>query len=426
MTMVEPVFTELNTRRLGPARRYFLRRPRVMDVLLAALFGVPVLLVAIFSAESPVALGALAVAGAVALMWRRRYPVWTAGAIGVLATLAVAVTGMLNGYDLAIAFAIYAVAAARPVRITWLAFVALGLVTSGAVWLWQQPARGSDGSGLLLGPGDGGSLTDARISAITSLLIFSLAAIAIGSNVRNRRIHLAALVDRANRLAVERAHEANLAAAEERARIAREMHDVVAHSLSVMIALADGAGAALERSPDRARDAVIELSATGRAALADMRRVLGVLRDPAAPLGPQPGVPDLAELVEGFRGAGLPVRTTFAGAPLPADSGLQLAVFRIIQESLTNALRHSRGAGLVDVVLTNADGRVEITVTDDGGVGAVANGGVPAPRVAAASGGKGLIGMRERAAVYGGVVEAGPHAGGWRTHTALAWDGEQR
>jgi len=420
------VFTELNTRRLGPVRRYFLRRPVAIDLVVAGIFGVPAVLTALFGADGPRPVATLlAVVGAVVLMWRRRAPVWTAAAVGALGAVTLAATGTLNGYDLAIGFAIYAVAAARPPRTTWLTFLGLGLTTSGAVWLWQHPVPGPAGSGLFFGPSSGESLTDARISSITSLLILSLAAIAIGSNVRNRRLHLAALVDRANRLAVERDQQVQLAAAAERARIAREMHDVVAHSLSVMIALADGASAAVDRSPDRAREAITEVSATGRAALADMRRVLGVLRDPQAPLGPQPGVPDLAELIEGFRSAGLPVRTTFAGPALPSDPGLQLTVFRIVQESLTNVLRHARGASRVDLVVSYANGAVVITVTDDGG----AHAPTAAPRDDAEpsrGGGKGLIGMRERAAVYGGVIEAGPDGGGWRTHAVLAWDEEDR
>jgi signal transduction histidine kinase len=148
-----------------------------------------------------------------------------------------------------------------------------------------------------------------------------------------------------------------------------------------------------------------------------------VLRDPEAPLGPQPGVPELGELIEGFRTAGLPVRTTFAGAPLPSDPGLQLTVYRIIQESLTNSLRHARGPGRVDLVVSNGDGRVEITVTDDGGVRTPAT-AARETGTAVAGGGRGLIGMRERAAVYGGVITAGPFEGGWRTHAVLAWDEE--
>jgi signal transduction histidine kinase len=262
-------------------------------------------------------------------------------------------------------------------------------------------------------------------------VFLSLVAIAIGTSVRNRRLHVAALVDRANALAVEREQGAQLAAAAERARIAREMHDVVAHSLSVMIALADGAGAALDRAPDRAREALDELSGTGRAALADMRRVLGALRDPGAPtdpgapLDPQPGSLDLGRLVERFRTAGVPVRWTSTGPPLPPDAGLQLAVYRIVQESLTNVLRHAPGSARVEVVVASAPGRVDVTVTDAGSpAGGSGGAGGAAGTGSAAGSGRGLIGMRERAAVYGGRVEAGPHDGGWRVHAALTWDGE--
>ena len=416
------VFTELNTRRLGPVRRYFLRHPRVMDLVVASVFGVAAVLGAVFTPGLPrPASVVLAGVGAVALMWRRRAPLRTAGAIAVLGAVTLVVTGTLNVYDLAIAFVIYAVSAARPPRTAWLTLLALDLATSAAIWLWEHPVPLTGGPGFSVRSESGESLTDTRLSSITALVILTLAAIAIGSNVRNRRVHVAALVDRANRLTVERDQEVRLAAAAERARIAREMHDVVAHSLSVMVALADGAGAALDRSPERAREAVAELSTTGRAALADMRRVLGVLREPQAPLGPQPGAPDLTELIAGFRNAGLPVRTTFAGSPLPPDPGLQLTVFRIVQESLTNVLRHARGTGRVDLVLAYTGGRATITVTDDGGVRTLA------PRSSeGGGGGKGLIGMRERAAVYGGVIEAGPHDGGWRTHAVLTWDEVER
>jgi signal transduction histidine kinase len=261
-----------------------------------------------------------------------------------------------------------------------------------------------------------------RFSSVTSLAFLGLVAIAAGISVRNRRLHVTALVDRANALAVERDQGAQLAAAAERARIAREMHDVVAHSLSVMIALADGAGAAMERSPDRAREALEELSGTGRAALGDMRRVLGALRDPQAPLDPQPGSVDLDHLIDRFRTAGVPVRWTRTGPPLPPDAGLQLAVYRIVQEALTNVLRHAPGTGRVDVVMVSTDGHVEITVTDSGG--ALGRGGVAAGD--SAGSGRGLIGMRERAAVYGGRVQAGPHDAGWRVHAVLSWDEEER
>ncbi|NTW42187.1 MAG: hypothetical protein HGA44_20300 [Cellulomonadaceae bacterium] len=230
--------------------------------------------------------------------------------------------------------------------------------------------------------------------------------------MRNRRLHVAELVARGNALARDRDQQALLARAAERTRIAREMHDVVAHSLSVMIALADGAGAALDRAPDRSRAALDELSATGRTALADMRRVLGVLHEPDAPLQPQPGSDDLGELVERFRATGLPVRTAGLACPLPADTGLQLAVYRIVQESLTNALRYAPATALVDVTISRSPSSVEVVVTDTGaGALVVDQGGA----------GHGLVGMRERVEVYGGTVTAGPWRGGWRVHAVLPW-----
>ena len=415
----DQAFTELTARRLGPVRRYFVRHPVAMDLLVVAIFGLPAVLGALSNVPGtrPASL-LLAVLGAVALIWRRRAPMWTAGAIGVLGVVTLALTGRFNGYDLAVGLVVYAVAASHPPRTAWLTLFGLCAVVSGAIWLWEHPVAVPDRTGITFGRTAAQTLADMRFSSITTLVIFALAAIAIGISVRNRRLHVTALVDRANRLAVERDQQVALATAGERARIAREMHDVVAHSLSVMIALADGAGVALDRSPERAREAVSQLSATGRAALADMRRVLGVLRDPDAPLEPQPGAPDLVGLVEGFRSAGLPVRTTFAGPPLPPDTALQLTVFRIVQESLTNVLRHAPGARRVDLVVARAGGWVEITVTDDGAAS-------PTPaRAVDHGGGRGLIGMRERAAVYGGVIEAGPHEGGWRTHALLAWDEE--
>ncbi|QTE28869.1 sensor histidine kinase [Pengzhenrongella sicca] len=424
-----PLFTELNTRRLGPIRRYFLRHPVTTDVVVAACFAVPGALLAAATSDRPrLPLFALVLAGFVVLLWRRRQPVWTAAAIGALGVVSLATTGTIGTFDTAVGLVIYAVAAARRPRTAWLALIALCLAVSGAFWLWDEPMNVAV-LGITTDASE--SATETRVSAITAILIFALAAMAIGSSVRNRREHVSALIDRANRLAVERDHEIQLASAAERARIAREMHDVVAHSLSVMIALADGAGVALNRSPDRAREAIAEVSETGRSALADMRRVLGALRDPQAPLGPQPGAGDLAGLVEGFRSAGLPVRTTVTGTPVPTDAGIQLAVYRIVQESLTNVLRHAVGAGQVDVLLATADGWIEITVTDDGGAGISAAARAPSvlgerPATGAGSGGRGIIGMRERAAVYGGVVDAGPYRAGWRTRARLAWTEEDR
>uniref|UniRef100_UPI002028A9E0 sensor histidine kinase n=1 Tax=Actinotalea sp. C106 TaxID=2908644 RepID=UPI002028A9E0 len=155
---------------------------------------------------------------------------------------------------------------------------------------------------------------------------------------------------------------------------------------------------------------------TGRTALADMRRVLGVLHEDAPP-DPQPGSPDLGELVERFRTAGLGVRTAGLTTDLPEDAGFRLAVYRVVQEALTNALRHAPGTRPVELTLQRDEHAVTIEVRDHGPA-------VPVTEPAATEGsGRGLIGMRERAGVYGGTVEAGPWLGGWRVRVVLPWEG---
>jgi signal transduction histidine kinase len=223
-----------------------------------------------------------------------------------------------------------------------------------------------------------------------------------------------ALVDQAERLERERDQQAQLAAAAERVRIAREVHDIVAHNIAVMIALADGAAYTAEARPDQATSLMGQVSATGRSALGEMRRLLGVLREPAAPgPAPQPSLDDVDELIATMRAAGLPTRLTVTGQPFQLPPSAQLALYRTIQETLTNTLKHAPGA-TAQVRLAYRPGEVELEVTDDGRPG-----GVPAaePR----GGGHGLIGMRERAATFGGQVSAGPRpGGGWRVHTILS------
>lgn len=408
-------FTELTARRLGPVRRYFVRHPVAMDVLVMVVFAAAPLLGAIADAQ-PANDGfissyvALTVAGTTLLFWRRRRPLLVAVAATVLFTLSVFLTGGATSTEMAVAFAVYAVAAARPSWVAWCTLV--GTLGASAAAIYLVPTF----DGTMAERTSAFAETD-RVASVVALAITFLIALAIGISVRNRRLHVADLVERANALARDRDQQAQLARAAERSRIAREMHDVVAHSLSVMIALADGAGVALERSPDRARAALDELSGTGRAALADMRRVLGVLDShdaDTAPLAPQPGS-DLDELVERFRTAGLPVRAVLDG-PLPEDANLQLAVYRIVQEALTNALRHAPGTTGVEVRVHRHPDAVEVTVLDHGPTLAVA----PSPGT-----GRGLIGMRERAALYGGTVEAGRAAGGWRVHARIPWPQEE-
>ncbi len=202
----------------------------------------------------------------------------------------------------------------------------------------------------------------------------------------------------------ERAREerARAAVADERARIARELHDVVGHSVSVMTVQASAVRRLLRPHQEKQRDALLVVEQTGREALAEMRRMVGVLRRPeeAPALAPQPSLQYLDKLVEHAREAGLPVELLIEGKPEQLPAGVDLTAYRLVQEGLTNALKHAE-ARHAEVLVRYGDGRVELTVSDDGrGIGS------------GDGGGHGLVGMRERVSVYGGELEAGPRAGG--------------
>ncbi|MFB9204054.1 sensor histidine kinase [Nonomuraea spiralis] len=223
-----------------------------------------------------------------------------------------------------------------------------------------------------------------------------------GLYANTRRRYLEGLEERAERAERERDQQARMAAAAERTRIARELHDVVAHNVSVMVVQADGAGFALDSDPEQARLAVRNISKTGRAALAEMRRMVGVLReseDDDTDYTPQPGLGQLEELV---RGAGVPTSLRIGGMPGELPEGQQLAVYRIVQEALTNALKHGGPDVRALVEIDYGGPELVVRVTDDGR-GAAAP---PSPD------GHGLIGMRERVGMYGGAVSAGPRSGG--------------
>jgi len=225
----------------------------------------------------------------------------------------------------------------------------------------------------------------------------------VGLSMYERSRRTAELEERAARLERERDAEARTAVAEERARIAREMHDVVAHSLSVMVVQAEAAEAMLDVDAERARRPLASVQETGRSALAELRRMLGALReaDGDAPLAPQPGLAGLDELVDHVRAAGLPVELRVEGEVRPLPSGVDLSAYRILQEGLTNALKHA-GPARAEVLVRYGDRDLELSVSDDGrGRGAGGNGG-----------GHGLVGMRERVALYGGDLDAGPRPGG--------------
>ena len=513
--------------------RWYHRHPTIIDISIAAgvvayslIVGIPLLLrpssPAITYPILPLALITIALMG-VALSLRRRFPLWSWAAILLIPEVyqfavmhafhlnteqllytAIGVSGM--GL-ISIPIALGAVASHRKPSAAW---------TAGAISLMVLVV-----DILMTNPG----LTVGEIlrnAAILILLI--LVGILVGFNTRSARLRLKAMELRSARMALASEQAALLAASEERSRIAREMHDVVAHSLAVMITMADGAAAIVERDPTTAKQAIETLAEAGRSALADTRRLVGVLREdpsvaagqsptsedsvgslssagvqnaaplpdqpapadrprwslksrsaqspqspePSAPSGespssarqhevrdlpvpefaplgtvtpvepsvpianlrqqatdgagdrsrgdlplaPSPEQADITELVKRFVAAGVPVTYRWVGAALPADKALQLTVFRIAQEALTNVLRYAPTTPAVSVDVERHIGTVVLTVDNEA---------APGTRPMHGSG-KGLIGMRERASVYGGTVQAGPTPTGWRVRAVLRWD----
>jgi signal transduction histidine kinase len=249
-------------------------------------------------------------------------------------------------------------------------------------------------------------LADGEPERVVAPVAAAVAAAAVGLAARARRAELEALADRASQAA-------GLAVAAERARIARELHDIVAHNVTVMVALADGADHTLDLDREQAREAVRSVASTGREALEELRGLLGLLRDadsaePAAH-APQPGVAQLDELLVRVRDAGVAARLRVEGAPTPISPVAELTLYRIAQEALTNVLRHAREPTSVDVRLAWSRDAVTLEIVDDGHT---------APdRVHA---GRGLTGMVERAALHGAGLSAGSRAtGGWRVATRL-------
>ncbi len=247
----------------------------------------------------------------------------------------------------------------------------------------------------------------------------AVAAAAVGLTIRERRALVVSLQERAARLEFERDQEGRLGAAAERARIAREMHDIVSHNLTVMIGLADGAAYALPDAPDAARSALQRLSGTGRQALEEMRRLLGVLHEESATSSyePLPGLDRLDDLLARVHAAGIPVSIAVDGDPEALSAGMQLTIFRVAQEALTNTLKHAGRPASASLSLSCRTGRVTLEVTDTG------TGQRRPSQTALPSGGRGLRGMRERAAAFGGELEAGPGAdGGWRVRLTVLAD----
>ena len=471
--------------------RWYHRHPTIIDISIAAGVGVyslvvavPILLRPSSPARTypilPLALIVIALMG-VALSLRRRFPLWCWAAILLIPeTYQFAV---LHAFHLTAEQLLYAAIGVSGMELISVPF-ALGAIASH-----RRPAAAWTAGGIslvvlmvdlsLTTPGLSiGELL--RTTVILVLLI--LVGILLGFNARSARLRLKAMELRSARMALASEQAVLLAAAEERSRIAREMHDVVAHSLAVMITMADGAAAIVERDPATAKQAIETLAEAGRSALADTRRLVGVLReDPSVaaeqapqspeppapsgespssarqhevrdlpvpefaplgtvtpvepsvpianlrqqatdgagdrsrgdlPLAPSPEQADITELVKRFVAAGVPVTYRWVGAALPADKALQLTVFRIAQEALTNVLRYAPTTPAVSVDVERHIGTVVLTVDNEA---------APGTRPMHGSG-KGLIGMRERASVYGGTVQAGPTPTGWRVRAVLRWD----
>ena len=488
--------------------QWYHRSPAIADMLIA--LGVVLLsLLTIFLAATepdadpiatlhlPITLSALGIGG-VALALRRRYPIWVWAVLLVIPEVYLFIqvhvyhltdqqrSSMALGIGLipilAMPICLGTLASHRRASIAWAAW-AINAVVSTADIYFIAPHY----SLLML-------VKDIFITGLITAI-----GVLVGFNARNARLRIEALKARSARMALAGEQTALLAAAEERSRIAREMHDVVAHSLAVMITMADGAAATVERNPAVAKQAMETLAEAGRSALADTRRLVGVLREdpsvadgpttdligstdpePAAssqssepsaasaassssaqsvhdhevrdvpvpefaplgtvtpvepsapiaslrqqatdgggdrsrgdlPLAPAPEQADITELVRRFEAAGVPVSYRWVGTALPEDKSLQLTVFRIAQEALTNVLRYAPTTPAVSVDVERHIGTVVLTVDNDA---------APGTRPMHGSG-KGLIGMRERASVYGGTVQAGPTPTGWRVRAVLRWD----
>jgi signal transduction histidine kinase len=253
------------------------------------------------------------------------------------------------------------------------------------------------------------------------VVIFAITA-SVARGLRHRALLARELALRNERLEVEREAQAAAAVSDERRRIARELHDVVAHSVSVMVVQSGAARRVLDAEPDHAVAALAEVERSGRQALSELRRLLGLMRDgdeSAAVREPQPTLAGLDDLVERARDAGLPVELRQEGTPFSLPMGCDLAAYRVVQESLTNALKHAGDGARATVLLRWSDDRLDLDISDTGQGLAVAAPDGDGPL------GQGLLGMRERVALCGGDLQAGPSVrGGFRVHATIPKDRE--
>ncbi|MEO2133420.1 ATP-binding protein [Microbacterium laevaniformans] len=403
---LDPASSELRLPRApGVIRRFWARHPRLTDVivaLLTALVTFPAPGRAGLSGDDPLWTGLRPVVvvvltlACVAMLWRRRCPLVSFSLAALGALLAVSSgSGVGSGTT---AVAVYAVAVYAGSSAAWISSgIAIGATTLAA------------GIAVLVGVLPWSTAVNGCAALAVGLLVGCL----VGVNIGNRARYVAALMETSRQLWAERAQHAVHAAAAERARIAREMHDVVSHSLTVMVALAEGATATDDAV--RARAATAQIAATGRGALTQMRAMLGVLRSgdaDDAPLGPLDG-DTVRDAVTAARSAGIPVVLRTTGGEI-ADLPVRLAVARVVQEGLTNVIRHAPSAQEVIVSISSTASEVVVEVVNDGVHGAVSRGGY------------GIRGLQERAAQVGGVAEAGRRPDGrWHVRLTLPASAER-
>lgn len=379
-------------------------RPFVVDCALAgAVAVVTVLLPATSFWPNPAGAFLLGLMLTVPLAWRRRAPVPAAAAVTGAGLIEVGTLDVFLPANVSALLMVYALAAYGP---RWASRGGLGLGLFGAAIAALRYFSTVASASLIPTAG--------------AIAVAVVAAWALGDLRRARLQRFDSLEERARLLEIERDQEMRLAATAERARIARELHDVVAHSLSVVIAQADGGRYAGKADPAAATGALEQIAATGRQALTDMRSLLGVLRDGGGEeYAPQPDVDAIPGLVEDVRASGLDVDLLVEGEPQPMPAGPQLAAFRIVQESLTNVLKHAGPASRAWVRLQWRPDALELSILDDGR-------GAAAAIVGSDGAGQGLRGMCERAVLHGGRLDAGPRTGGgFGVHAALPY-GRQR
>ena len=367
--------------------------PRARDMILVAVLLIGSV-VEVLTSDLPRWLVLPAALAAGALWWRRSAPTLTAAVVVTSATLVAVVAaptqGSFTGF-VAMVIALYSVGAHQPRRsgLYVLVMVIVGIVAAG-VATNALIARVNVGDWIPVG-------------------VWLSLAWALGTEVRRNRIQNEQLRVLAQQLADERDARAREAVSLERSRLARELHDVVAHNVSLMAVQAEGAGRVLQGDQPQVRAALAAIATTGRDTIDELRRLLGILRADGAEaqLAPQPGLADLAPLLDRVRGSGLAVDLTVTGDPIALPAGAQLSAYRVVQEALTNTLKHA-DASHVAVDLLYSPGAVEVRVADNG-----------RPAGPGTGTGQGLVGLRERVALYGGSLTAGQDTNGYTVRALL-------